>query len=267
MAKRRKKTGVVSVDFSDVEEGGGGFRIPEGDYRMKVVAVNEDVSESDNDMLVWDFVGLEGRAKKKKFRAYTTMTPESLWKLYGLLKSLGVDPPKSAMDIDLEEMVGLELMGVVQDDEYRNKITSKIMDWYEVGGSKDDDEDDDDDTPPPRGRKKKPVKAADDEDEDDDDDPAAKRRARRAARRKAQQEEENGDDDDDDKPAPRKGSKAKKGRVVKVTSDEVKEMDEEELTTLVEKHSLDVELDDYRTLTKKRAAVIGDLEEKDLLDE
>jgi hypothetical protein len=44
-------------------------------------------------------------------------------------------------------------------------------------------------------------------------------------------------------------------------------MDEDELADLVKEHKLDVDLDDYKSLRKKVAAVIGELEEKELLEE
>src|SRR5487761_2301121 len=109
-----KKGRVISVDMEGVSsEGGGSFHIPEGDYGMKVVEVTEETSKSGNEMLKWVFEGTEGKAKGKTFWLYTTLTPESLWKLKQTLEALGVEVPDSAMDLDLDELEGLECTGVV----------------------------------------------------------------------------------------------------------------------------------------------------------
>lgn len=57
-----------------------------------------------------------------------------------------------------------------------------------------------------------------------------------------------------------------KGKIIKVSEDEVKDMSEDELESLVNKHELDVDLSDYKILRKKSAAVIAALEEANLLE-
>lgn len=59
----------------------------------------------------------------------------------------------------------------------------------------------------------------------------------------------------------------KKSEGGKVSSDEVNEMNEDDLEDLIEQHDLEVELDKHRTLKKKRAAVLDALEEADLLED
>lgn len=53
----------------------------------------------------------------------------------------------------------------------------------------------------------------------------------------------------------------------KVTADEINEMDQEELEAFVEENELDVDLDDFKTLRKKRSAVVDAAEEADLLSD
>lgn len=139
MAKRRRGASrTVTVDFSNVEEGGGRFRIPEGSYEMEVSEVVPHESD-DNEGLKWTFTGTEGKAKGKKFFLYTMFTESSLWKLRDLLTALGQEVPKDEMDIDLDEMVGLSLTGVVQDDTYQGKISSKLVD-FESGDEEEEPE-------------------------------------------------------------------------------------------------------------------------------
>jgi hypothetical protein len=130
--RRAAKTGVT-VDFTGVEAGGGGFKIKEGDYLMEVEKVEDTESDAGNSMFKWTFIGKEGAAKGKKFFLYTVYDPpDSLWKLRSLLEALGQEVPDGPMDIDTEELVGLEIIGQVGDEEYQNKITSKLQDFSSV---------------------------------------------------------------------------------------------------------------------------------------
>lgn len=203
MAKsNRGEKRSVNVDFTDVEAGtGGGFHIPEGDYGVVVHSAELTTSSNDNEQIKWVFKGTEGKAKGKQFFFYTPLVEQALWKLRGTLEALGVETPDSAMDIDLDELIGMEGIGQVVDDEYQGKTRSKLS------GLSPGEEDVSD---------KKPAKG--------------------------------------------------KNKAVKVSEDEVKEMSEDELESLVEKHSLDVDLKDYKVLRKKIVAVVAELAEKDLLE-
>jgi len=213
MARKPKKGRTISVDFEGVDMSGGtGFHIPEGDYKMKVKSVEEAVSKNDNDQLKWVFTGLEGKAKNKDFYYYTPLTEESLWKLGLTLTALGQDVPDSAMDIDLDELEGLECTGNVIDDEYQGKTRSKLQ---SVDPLDDADTDDAADTKSPAKKAAKNGKAA--------------------------------------------------AKVVKLEADEVKAMTEDELEELIEKHELEVDMSEHKTLRRKAAAVVAALEEGDLL--
>jgi len=211
MAKAaKKKSSVVSVDFTGVDMSGGtGFRIPEGQYKMKVKSAEQDKSKNDNDMIVWQFTGVEGKAKGKTFYYYTPLTEESLWKLGLTLQALGQDVEDSAMDIDLDEMIDLECMGEVIDDEYQGKTRSKLQSVEPLDG------------------------------------------------------EDAGEEETTTKKA---GTKANgKKAPVKLDAEQVKEMAEDELEELIEKHSLEVDLSEHKTLRRKVAAVVTALEEKEPL--
>ena len=207
MARNKQTKKTLNVDFTGVDMSGGtGFHIPEGSYTVKVKSVEQTVSKNDNDQLKWVFVGTEGKAKGKAFFYYTALTPESLWKLGLALKALGQDVPDSTMDINLDDLVGLECTGNVIDDEYENKTRSKLQSLDPA----------DDDTP-----------------------------ARVAI----------------DKPAAKGNGK----KVVKLDASEVKDMSEDELEELNDKHELGVDFADHKTLRRKAAAVVAALEENDLL--
>lgn len=135
-----------------------------------------------------------------------------------------------------------------------------------------DSDDDEDETPEERKkrlrkeRRAKRKKGGDDDDSDDDDDdkPAKKGKSKKS---KDEDDDDGDEDDDDDKPAKKskKGKKKKGGD--KVSADTVNEADEDALGEIIEEHSLDVDLDDFKTLRKKQAAVIDALETAELLED
>lgn len=221
-SKKKKSDRIVSLDFTDVDSGGGGFRIKEDNYRMKVVEVEQKESDAGNDMFVWTFEGTEGAAEGKKFKVYTTLNEEALWKLRSLLEALGVEIPDGPMDLDLDEMVDLELIGIVTDDTYQGKTVSRMNDFEAV-------EEDDDDS--------------------DDDKKSSKKKGKKTGK-------------DDDK----KSSKKKK-ELEKISEEEVRGMDADELEDLIKKYDLEVDLDDHKTLKRKISAVVSELEEKELIEE
>lgn len=166
MAKSSKSTkGTVRIPFDEMEEGMGRFRVPEGDYKFKIAAVKQAVSEnSGNSMIVVDFQGLEGKVKGRKVRGYFPLTKKALWKLRDLLTAVGMEVPRAAVNLKLKSLIGKELGVTLSDDEYEGKISSKPTDFIDLetlesGGVEDEDEDDEDD---------EEDSDTDDEDEDED---------------------------------------------------------------------------------------------------
>lgn len=94
----------------------------------------------------------------------------------------------------------------------------------------------------------------------EDDEPEEK-----PAKGKKGKKSKKDDDDDDDEKSSKKGKKGK-AKPKKLSRSDVEDMDEEELQELIDKHDLDVDLDDHKKLAKKVSAVIDELEDEDLLE-
>lgn len=190
-----------------------------------------------------------------------------------------------------------------KNDEGEKKVAVRMVDFYAASADEDAEEveeDDEDDKPSKSKKAKAKAKAKDDDDEDedveetDDETEAEKkkriRKERRQARKagkskdadededddedvkpskkskaKAKDDDEDEDEDEDEKPKSKK-DKGKKKKKAKVTADSISEMDEEELQAFIEEHELEVDLDDYKTLRKKAAAVTDAAEEADLVE-
>jgi len=161
MAKANK----IKVDFSKMQEGGGGaVRVREGDYRLKAVKAEYGESKSSgNPMITWTFEFQEKPYKGKKIYDRTVLTDKSLWRLHQLLTAMGVKVPKKAVNLDIQKYVGQEVGATIVDgEEYEGKIRSKISEFITLedldGSELDEDDEDDEDTDD------------DDDTEDDDED-------------------------------------------------------------------------------------------------
>lgn len=273
--KGKKKTGSLSVNFKGVD--GKRSLLPEDDYLVEVEEATEGESSSGNPMITFVFAVSEGKHKGAKLWLYCPLEEKSLWKLRGVLEALGEEVPDDEMDIELDDLIGKELMAVVSHESYDGAKRAKLVDFYAVGEGDDAEDDDDEEETPSKKSKnkkadKKPSKKSKDEDEDEDgeedeetdeeaaDDKAAKRKARRLARKGGKPEKE----EKSSKKAAKPEKKSKKKETY--SADDIQGLDEDELEEVIEKTEIEVDLSDFKTLKKKQAAVIDALEDADLLE-
>lgn len=294
MARRSsKKSSSVKVNFKGVESR---QTPPEGDYKLEVLEANSKASGNGGDMIEFILEVAEGKYKGTKLWFYCPLSDNSLWKLHAFLTALGEEVPEDEMDIDLSDLVGKEVVGVLTHETYQGKKRAKMTDFAsledyegELAGaddddddededdkksskkskskkgsskkSKSDDDDDDEDEKPAKSKKKASKKDADDEDDDEDEKPAKGKKS------KAKSKSDDDDEDEDEKPKRGAKGKASKKKAKKIDKSDVEDMDEDELQELIDEHDLDVDLDDFKKLPKKVAAVIDALEEEDLLED
>lgn len=232
--KKRAKRTIFIPDLSKVE---GRVTVPEGDYRVKVDEITEHEGNVAN-YYKWSFEIIEGDYKGKKLFYNTSLAEQSLWNLRSLLESLGIDDFDGDMELDLEDLIGRELMVTVEHDSYEGKKQAKVVDFTAIA---DDDEE---------------------EEEEEEEDPKAKKRRERRERRKMKKSSKSsGEDEDEEEDEKPKKSKKKS----ELDKEEILDMNEDELIELCEEHELDVDLDEFKTLRKKKNAVIDAAEEAGLL--
>lgn len=241
MAKSdKKKSKKLKVSFKDVETR---KKVPDGQYHAKVEEVSvEDGNE--HQYLKWTFEVMDPEYKSAKLYTNTSLAPQALWNLRSLLDALGVETPDDEFELDLPSYVGLEVNLTVENETYEGKQRPKVTDYSpldETAEAEDDEEKSDDED----------EEASDDDDEEEESEDE-----------ESDDDEEAEEDDEEEAPPPKKDGKKK---AKKVTEDEVKEMDLDEMKDLLKKHGLKVKgLDDMRA-SKQVAAVIDALEGADLL--
>lgn len=298
MARKDKVKKGITVDFTDVE---GKSNCPEGSGRFRVASVNHKPDMGDDGALAWDWdiLGFEPEDRKQKapktFSDITGLGNTQLFNLRNRLVALGAEVPKGPLDIDFEALVGLELEADIIHKESNDgeKVYQNMVNYMAVSdeGSSDKEDEDEDDVKVTDKSKKKRAKVEDDEDEDeapvkkkkravveDEDEDEAPVKSKKKKPVEDEDEEEEApkskkkkpvDDDEDEDEAPAKSKK--KAKEVEpgdeYTEEEVREMDEKGLKSVIKKHDLDVDLDDYPSLRKQCIAVSKALDEAGLLTE
>lgn len=230
------KSKEIAMDFSKVQDGGGSFdkkHQPEGDYKGKILKV-EDAPSKKDDIMQWLYtIEVNGH----KYPYYCKHQENQLWKIRNIFIAAGIQVPKAKVKVDPNKVVGKTIGVTLQDTEYKDRLQSEVaavLPLSEISpdteSDDDDDEDDDDeeDAPPPKKAAKKaaPVVEDDDDEDDEDDDEEPEPPAKKATKR-AQPivEDDDDDDDDDDEEEPPPPPAKKKKRVVVEEDDDLEELD------------------------------------------
>lgn len=157
--KKSKAAKPVQVDFTNVKDGGAfnKKRQKAGDYRAKILKVEDTTKKDDDKVKMWLFHIQVGSGV---YPYYCTYTAENqLWKIRNLFIAAGLNIPKKKMAVDPNKVVGREIGVTLEDDEYDGKPQSSIASTFPTseleGDAPDDDDDETPEEKPKKGKKKK----------------------------------------------------------------------------------------------------------------
>lgn len=248
--KSKSKGSIIKVDFEGVEA----FKtVPEADYVVGIDEVTKETgSDSGEPYLAWTFVITKGKLKGQKLFYNTSLQPKSLWNLRGVLEAFGLEVLDGVMEIDLKELNDHDgKAGVsVEHEKYEGKNKARVVDVFpeddvkEGGDGKAGDTEISEDDILAMDEEELAELVKENEIDVDLDDYATLKK-KRAAVVAAVEEAQDAGGGKDDKP----------------DEDAVNAMDEDELEETNKEHDLGLDLDDFATIKKKRAAVIEALEE------
>lgn len=172
--RRGKSKSMVSVDFTDVEAGGG-MPTPDGYYVGEIMSAELEASQSGNDMITVRWKTNIGSTVFDRF----VLVPQSLWVLRTALNCMGYDTPDGPFDFDAEDLIGDKCGLEITNEEYEEKdqprvtgyLTEEVATQYveEAGGSVNGEEEEEDpdeegeeeeEEAPSRAKKKSKKKAA-----------------------------------------------------------------------------------------------------------
>lgn len=126
---------TVNIDFSEVR----GFEpIPPGTYEVEIENVTlKDSKSSDSQLLSWELrVADGGEFDGRKVFMNTSLAPKALWKLKGVMESLGHEMTSDfAFDFDDEtgqitspDLLEMRCIAKVSQREYQGKMTNQVDD-------------------------------------------------------------------------------------------------------------------------------------------
>ena len=116
---------TFEVDLSNVDNSGG-FHIPEGTYRAKLVEVEQSVSKGGNPMFVWTFEISEGEHKGFQLKSFTAITPAAMWKVAETVEALGIGQTGTTVRFKRSDVINRECGLVVEDNDYNGSTRSSI---------------------------------------------------------------------------------------------------------------------------------------------
>ena len=117
----RAKKNLISVDFTDVDTGGG-IPTPDGIYTAEVRSVEKEVSSAGNEMLVVRYKTNIGSTVYENF----VLVPQSLWVLRTALDCMGYGTPDGEFEFDPDDLVGQELGLEITNEEYEERDRPRV---------------------------------------------------------------------------------------------------------------------------------------------
>lgn len=111
------------VDLTNIQ---GGFTIPDGNYKVKCVDVEQGVSKGGNPQFIWSFEVSEGNNTGFQSKVFTALTPAAMWKVAETVMALGVGQSGSVVKFKRSDVVNKECGALIEQTEYGGKVRSQI---------------------------------------------------------------------------------------------------------------------------------------------
>jgi hypothetical protein len=178
VAKKTSKKKAMVVDFGGVpeERRQRTRRIPEGEYKAKIVSWKKKYKDDDKTnvpYISWMIQITEGKHKGVPFYENTSLKTDSLFNLRNLIFA-ATDGKKNVagkkVNFDPDSLVGAKIGIIVEDEEYDGKMRSKIGDVRPLSEMEEDDEEDDDTDTEDEDDSDSEEEEEDDEDEEEADE-------------------------------------------------------------------------------------------------
>src|ERR1700760_1204298 len=141
--KVKRKGNVVSVDFTGVEA--GGRPCPDGTWKAEITSLAQEESSTGNPMIVGKYKVLNGKGKGALLFDNLSLQPQALFRLKALCDACGVEAD-SAVDLDLDDLVGTEIVVDVENEEYEGKKRSRVVGYAEAGSEAEEEGEEEDDS-------------------------------------------------------------------------------------------------------------------------
>ncbi len=134
MATPIRKSKSIEVDFSGVDSGGG-RKVPDGEYLLKVAEVESKESSSGNPMLVFKYKVANGPFSGATIWDNVSLTPQALWRFRTLLECFGMNPGDGKFKVDPDKYIGKTVFVQVANETYQGKEKPRISEFISGGAA------------------------------------------------------------------------------------------------------------------------------------
>ena len=119
---------IFEEDFTGVEEGGFPF-VPKGFYHAKVQDMEKGVSQAGNAQYTWKFKIIAGASDIKgvTLRFWTSLLPQSRWKVVETLEALGIKASGSIARFSKKDVLGKPCIIQIIEEPYEGQPSSKVQ--------------------------------------------------------------------------------------------------------------------------------------------
>lgn len=121
-----KRRADLTLDFSGVET--KTFTVPDDNYLLEVVSVEEKESGEGNPYLAWKWKVVDGPHKGATLYDNTSLKSTALWRLKGLLECLGMKVD-GRLSLNLAELKGKKAWASTTTETYQGKEKSRIAEF------------------------------------------------------------------------------------------------------------------------------------------
>jgi len=188
-------------DFSKVKERSFNTkRMPEGEYRAKIVKIGDHDSNSGKPNWLYTVKLVDHPTAVYPY--YVGLSQEQLWKIRNLYEACGVHIPKKKARLRRDQLLNKTLGVVLEDDEYEGKPKSVIADvipFDEVSATPDNAEEEDEEVEDKETEEEEEEAEEEGEEEEEEEPPAKpkKKAAAKATKAKAKPKPKAAADDDE----------------------------------------------------------------------
>lgn len=193
------------VDLSNVKDGGNfkPRRVPEGDYKLKIVKADDHQPKDPKSPKGWVLTLQRDGDARATYPYYLSPAENQLWKIRAICVAAGLNVSKKRINFDPNKLVNKYIGAFLEEEEYEGKPKSTIGDVFpvsEIGANADEGEDidtdeelaDDEDTD----------EVVEEEDDEEEEEVVPVKKARKKAKPIPEPEPEDDDDEDDDEEEP-----------------------------------------------------------------
>jgi len=154
-----KKGKSVKVDFTGVDVTGGGKLLPEGPIQLELKEIEEKEGEDSGKPYLEGRFEVAEPGENEGVTVYDnfSLQPKALWKLRSVMEAGGIQTVDGPMSIDLDELVGIVVVGDIIHEEYKGKQKNRVNGYSSVDGGSTATEES---TP---AKRKRPARGGDDE--------------------------------------------------------------------------------------------------------